>query len=504
MNRRSEVPLPISCDFSISECIVLLSMLVIFIESLKLDDLVICMPGKTEISKTIHRIDKRTSQPHALKKEWKKLMQAHPALRRSLFGKAAYLELKNRTRGCDISGLEKQGYLKSIWDFAGQKEYYALHDYLFPDMYNSCFFFVCSSRGLPDLKNPEGFKDEKTMREECTYWMKFLGSNSKVRIGEDGQRHLPHVVFVLTKVDTLDSDRRECSEANAKKVVKDLRSQFDGVVELYDTVQFVDACSDKDVKKLITVAKEVLEKILKRQTEYTVCQEVRKVLDRWSEDPENELKPVLKLDEFVELCQKQVERLVIQEPLENEVWSIVLAYLNDIGEIIYLKGLNFIVTKPRWFGVGVLGYLINAFKSAEERTGLLCHRPASRYQPQHEEGFLTRENMEILLKRSLKTTRLQGSVTTDELANLMIELEMCYKKDPNKTDSSLFMPALFDDDTDNAAQGRRQLEWKLNEGSVFIYLGRRLSCEEKSEEKPMTFLTPGFFPRWQVGLRCAK
>lgn len=47
-----------------------------------------------------------------------------------------------RTRGFDVLILKEPAPRKSLWDFAGQKEYYALHDYLFPDVTNSCFLYV--------------------------------------------------------------------------------------------------------------------------------------------------------------------------------------------------------------------------------------------------------------------------------------------------------------------------------------------------------------------------
>lgn len=240
--------------------------------------------------------------------------------------------------------------------------------------------------------------------------MKFIASNSKVRIGRDGQGlQLPHVVFVLTKNDTLDGMELANANADAKSVVKDLRSEFEGVLDLYERVQVVDARSAQDVTELLKVVKIVLRTTLETQKEYVVCEEVCEVLDRWS--GENKSKPVLKLDEYYELCQAHIKPPNPLIPVrEGQGQSrvgkdVILAYLNDLGDIISLKGLDFIVINPRWFGVGVLGSLINAFKGMEDTSGLLkCCRPKlpKRWVPP-EDGFVHRETMKALLKKSLET-----------------------------------------------------------------------------------------------------
>ncbi|CAM6106035.1 unnamed protein product [Calypogeia fissa] len=92
---------------------------------------------------------------------------------------------------------------------------------------------------------------------------------------------------------------------------------------------------------------------------------------------------------------------------------------------------------------------------------------------------------------------LQQIIPADKLIQLMIHLELCFEIEPENEESSLFIPAVFDDEMDSAAKGRRQLEWRLGRTGPFHYLGRRLECKDKS----LMFLTPGFFPRLQVHLR---
>lgn len=290
---------------------------------------------------------------------WKKGIKASPALRSFLFGKDAHRELPKLTRGFDILVLHKQHYLGSVWYFAGQKEYYALHDHLFPNVVNSCFLYVCSCRCPPDFQNPQGkVKDIISMRDECEYWIRFIASNSKPhQVEGSSMSQLPHVRFVLTHKDTLDDETLTISRQRADQVVGDLRVKFKDVISVSSTVEVVNAHSMKDVKRLMMLTSDTLGDILEHQTEYAVCKAVRDAMETWS--LQNQSKPVLGLAEFRDICTNNV---FPSAPLpfkdarlySSEGREAVLAYLNDVGDLIFPKGLDFVVANPRWFGVGVL------------------------------------------------------------------------------------------------------------------------------------------------------
>lgn len=468
----------------------------IFTETLQFD-LLICGTGKTAIRNTMERIDLGTPWSHHLNTGWNKFRQLLPSFQQLLLGRDADQELMGRTRGLDILTVRNQPFLKSVWDFAGQREYYALHDYLFPDVKNSCFLYVSSCRCPPDAQNPKGvIRDQRTIKEQCEYWMRFIASNSKPLQGGDcHDRQLPHVRFVLTNKDTLDAAELSTARQRAEVVVRDLIGVFRDVIELCETVEVVNAHSSKDVKRILTLTNESLETILAHKTEYALCDEVRNVLNRWSAN--NRFKPVLSVPDFYELREGRFS--LTDTPLP--VREALLPYFNDLGEIISPKGLNFIVVNPRWFGVGVLGSLIDAFKGEEELgqpktsdcTHLFRHRKQA-WELVHDNGYVDRKNMKELLKQSLHTTHLQQNISSDMLIELMIQLELCFEREQGNVDSSLFLPALFDDGKETAAKGERKLQWKLVRTGQLVYLGRRLECENNA----ITFLTPGFFPRLQV------
>lgn len=434
---------------------------------------------------------------HPCSRGWRKLSKA---LGRN--------ELADRTTGFDVVILKKQPFRTSVWDFGGQKEYYTLHDYLFPDISNSCFLYVCSPRYRPDRQNPEGrIKKQCFMREECEYWMRFIASNFKPRRGGDGSgRELSRVRFVLTNKDTLSSSRLDVAKQRAERVVVQLKEVFKDVIDLSETVDVVNAHSRKDVERLITLANASLKAILAHQTEYAMCEEVRTVLTGWS--AKNPSKPVLSLQEFYALCEGLVHpQAPTPKPSPKEDWDVALAYLNDLGDIIHPKGADFIVANPRWFGVGVLGVLIDAFRGDEAFrrpegscfTNLFSQRTHF-LNLEHDDGFVQRDSLKELLGRSLQAMHLKQSIPSEKFIEWMVQLEMGFEKEPGNANSSLFIPALFDDKTERSAKGIRPLEWKLERNGPLTYFGRRLECQNES----ITFLTPGFFPRLQVSARISN
>ncbi|KAL2636434.1 hypothetical protein R1flu_007913 [Riccia fluitans] len=506
--------------------------------------------GKSTICKTMRDNIHGTSCFDNWLLAFKRFVRKVPCIREILFGGQATRELDERTRGCEIVHLrdyDRQGTI-SVWDFAGLKEYYALHDYLFPSFKNSCFLYTCSVR-FPPYPNaqtagsqhrvPGGIKHRDDMREEFLYWMRFIAANSKRIPNADGQSGpLPRVILVLTNKDSLDFGSLNCSTRWAKDVVDEMRERFKDVVELQEEVEVIDAHSPEDVTHLFNVAGDSLEQLLELSTEYAVCEEVRLALQDWSD---KKSKPVLNMTDFRKLCEKRLQPNM--DPIEYRAAKLgttegqveVLAYLDYIGEIIYTQSLNLIVVNPRWFGMGVLGSLIDAFRGVQGKNwrGLVgalenCLSPsdnAMRFHHRH--GFVREEDFKEITKH------LEQHVDPDTLVKLMIQLDLCFKVEVDEEErevheytngsdslsmrtpllggfrgkrtngdikhkrSLLFIPALFDDDED--PEGMLKPEWSriLDTGEHhFQYIGRRLECEDKI----LTFLTPGFFPRLQVYL----
>ena len=64
---------------------------------------------------------------------------------RSIYGRkrdrARALFTGGRTQGIEVQAIEKDGIKVSLWDMAGQQEFHAFHDCMFPDIGTSSYQF---------------------------------------------------------------------------------------------------------------------------------------------------------------------------------------------------------------------------------------------------------------------------------------------------------------------------------------------------------------------------
>ena len=143
-----------------------------------------------------------------------------------------------------------------------------------------------------------------------------------------------------------------------------------------------------------------------------------------------------------------------------------------------MNGIRHIVLNPNWFCNEVMGRLID-----------FSNTKASKSTIPLDNGYTHRDSLENCLESIVKS-KVKGTLLVD----LMEAMHLCYKVTINNGVSSshvdgLFIPALLTDG------GVEKLQWRLsaipNVDDNFVYIGRRLECEDKDH----TFLTPGLFPR---------
>ena len=110
----------------------------------------------------------------------------HARKRHKLRRLLTYLHiLQNRTQGIEVRSITKDGIRLSLWDMAGQQEFHAFHDCMFPDtgasIYQtpSMFMFVWSPiRTLSNGRNGS-VKTAEEFKESFGYWLKFLASKRR-------------------------------------------------------------------------------------------------------------------------------------------------------------------------------------------------------------------------------------------------------------------------------------------------------------------------------------
>ncbi|XP_058081718.1 protein TORNADO 1 [Magnolia sinica] len=385
-----------------------------------------------------------------------------------------------RTEGIKINTLHDDDTKISIWDLAGQHEFYAFHDLMFPGHGSPSFFLIISSLfRKPDNREQ---KSPSEIEEDLVYWLRFIVSNSR-KAQTQSQAMLPNVTVVLTHFDKI-SQSSENLQLTVS-LIQRLRERFDGFVEFYPTVFTVDARSSGSVSKLTHHVRKTSKTILQRVPRvYEICNDLIRILSDWRS--ENHNKPALKWREFCELCQVKVPALRIRSR-HNDMDKVAMRRravansLHHTGEVIFFEELGFLILDCEWFCGEVLGRL----------TKLEVRKQSSA----EKNGFLSRKELEKILRGSLQSrvpgigSKVFENLEAGDLVRMMLKLELCYEQDPGNPDSLLLIPAILEE-----GRGRSQ-RWQLS-APYCVYAGRHLECDDSSH----MFLTPGFFPRLQVHL----
>ncbi|KAF3453354.1 hypothetical protein FNV43_RR03794 [Rhamnella rubrinervis] len=383
-----------------------------------------------------------------------------------------------RTVGMKIKTFKDEDTKISIWNLAGQHEFYSLHDIMFPGHGSASFFLIISSLfRKPSNREP---KTPLEIEEDLQYWLRFIVSNSRRAVQ---QCMLPNVTIILTHYDKINQPSQNLQAA--VNSIQRLRDKFQGFVDFYPTVFTVDARSSASVSKLTHHLRKTSKTILQRVPRiYQLCNDLIQILSDWRS--ENYNKPAMKWKEFDELCQGKVPALRIRSRHDNREKvemrrRAVATCLHHIGEVIYFDELGFLILDCEWFCGEVLGQLIRLdvrSRSSTERN-----------------GFISRKELEKILRGSLQSqipgmgSKVFENLEAGDLVRMMLKLELCYLQDPSDPISLLLIPSILEE-----GRGKPQ-RWQLSSPDC-LYAGRHLECDDSSH----MFLTPGFFPRLQVHL----
>lgn len=383
-----------------------------------------------------------------------------------------------RTEGMKIKTIQEESIKITMWNLAGQQEYFALHDLMFPGHGSPSFFFIITSLfRKPDNKQP---KSPEEIEEDLLYWLRFIVSNSR---RAKMQSLLPNITLVLTHFDKVTNNTSESLQPIINSIQR-VKERFGGFVEFYHTMFTVDARSSGSVSKLAHHLRKMSRTVVQRVPPiYQVCNDLMAILSDWR--AENQNKPAIRWKDFCDLCQMKVPTLKVKSRYDNlqkveKRRRAVASTLHRVGELIYFDGLEFLILDNDWFCGDVVGELMKF--------------SAKRSDPTDKIGFISRKELEKLLKKSLQSKLVPGmghktheNLTEGDLIKMMLILELCYEQEPGNPNSSMLIPAILEE-----GRGKSQ-KWPLSAANC-VYVGRHLECHDSSH----MFLTPGFFPRLQV------
>ncbi|CAM6015587.1 unnamed protein product [Sphagnum balticum] len=395
-------------------------------------------------------------------------------------------EWSKRTRGIEINVLlNKEDQKISLWDLAGQEEYHAFHDMMMPDLSSqgnaSFFLLVCNpfDRESGERKSPE------TIKEELRSWLRFISSNTKRSFNFP-----PHITIVITN-----ADKGFIHKEFVESDVKELAKQFRHYINLSSKPHTINAHSSSEARHVVEdVTKTCTSVLHKLPYVFGACVNVQHGLSDWIK--KHPYQPIVAMETFKnDIVAKKAPSLQAMSPMDTHDKNLnpheaVALFLHDAGEMIYFKDEDFVVVNPHWFCHQVMGHLIELRRHVE-KLELTTTFPG---------GFMTMAQIESLLKSSFKNATQWVGINEanifQHLIQLMIKMDLAYKDD---VANRLFVPATLEFKAD-VARGERRLQWSVEFGvqANYIYIGRRLQCQDED----VTTLTPGFFPRVQVVLKC--
>ena len=263
------------------------------------------------------------------------------------------LATQGRTQGIEVGALKKDGIKVSLWDMAGQPEFHAFHDCMFPDIGTgsfqlpSMFVFVWSPI---DSKSSEkgAVKNEKNFEASFRYWLRFLAS--KCRQSNIALR----VMVVFTRADQMVS-----ASSALSPFIDSLRSDFKGVIDIFNPPFDVYARKKDSVKPIaehiFVIAKDMLQGI----QVYIMWTQIHKRLWKHSKKTNQ---GVITWEKFGEICYP------FHFPNDDAKLKAIALCLNESGNIIYINGFSHIILNPNWFCNQVMGGLINFSKSKASKS----------------------------------------------------------------------------------------------------------------------------------------
>ncbi|OAE18532.1 hypothetical protein AXG93_625s1220 [Marchantia polymorpha subsp. ruderalis] len=423
--------------------------------------------GKTQLRKTLMRIN-------------------HSWLHRSrLFNKWNILR---RTRGIEVEFLQNNDKMQiSVWDLAGQWMFRTLQNVLFSQTNNFCVFLFVYS---PFCEETSSNKPDSCFETELEDWLSFITSSIKVT-----GRDLPQVFVVISHKDKA----RYSSLSWAQSIFEKLTQRFANFVDLRPVQEWfhVDARSKKQVIPLNNHIFENFNKLLREKSPQVpkLCSQLTSLLV--IETKKKRSFPLWPSQFFYEFCAPSLTQFIPSSYAHSvdhsRIMESIISYLNDIGYIIYIPNLNYIIVNPNWLTNTFLGELIalgQDFQAQESKSSIRTSSYSSM------DGFVSESVFARLIEEFLeKQPHGQRGVEREELENILVNLDLCFKLEDT---SQYFIPSFIPEHAskeDQKHQEEAHLEsmyWE-NRSETSQFVGIRIQCQD---ERTMS-LTAAFFPRFQ-------
>ncbi|BFI11096.1 hypothetical protein MPTK1_3g20530 [Marchantia polymorpha subsp. ruderalis] len=395
-----------------------------------------------------------------------------------------------RTTGIEVEFLE---YLQhnerrqiSIWDLAGQEIFRTLQNVLFPRTSNFFLFLFVYN---PFCEKTSSNKEDSCFQTELEDWMSFISSNIKV----DGHNR-PQVLVVISHKDK----SKIISVTWAESIVNKLSKPFAEYVDIHP-IQECFHVNARKKKQVIPLKNHIFEIFTKLWSEKfpqvpTLCSQLSSRLV--TNTKKNRNCPLWRIQNFHKFCAPTFKEFIpsyfvhtddpsssVHTDDHSRITNSMISYLNDIGSIVHIPKLDYIIVDPNWLTNTLLGKLVALGQNFQaQKTG--CCRNNSYTQG----GFVSDSVFTGLIKEFLrKQPQRQRGVNKEAIEGILISLDLCFKEEDT---SQYFIPSFI---PENASMEEQKLAWG-NRNMKSEFVGIRIQCKD---ERTMS-LTAAFFPCFQV------
>ncbi|OAE26844.1 hypothetical protein AXG93_2465s1020 [Marchantia polymorpha subsp. ruderalis] len=392
---------------------------------------------------------------------------------------------KFRTKGIEVEFLQNDKDMQiSVWDLAGQWIFRTLQNVLFPQTNHFCVFLFVYS---PFCKKTSSNKPDSCFRTELEEWLRFISSSTKVT-----GHHLPQVIVVISHKDKT----RYPSLTWARSIVEELTKRFANFVDLRQEFFHVDARNNKQVIPLKSHVFKIFEKLLSDESPQIphLCFQLTSLLVK--NIKKSRSRPLWPSEEFYAFCAPSLAQHIPSSAFHStdhsRIMDSIISYLNDVGSIIYIPNLDFIIVDPNWLTNTFLGELIALGQHFQADDSESADDTMSSEPYTSRDGFVSESVFAGLIEEFLaKHPHVQEGVDEKVLEDILINLDLCFKlEDP----SQYFIPSFIPEHASTEEQKPQELAWETrDETSQFV--GIRIQCQDTRRMS----LTAAFFPCFQVG-----
>ncbi|BFI43185.1 hypothetical protein MPTK2_8g15897 [Marchantia polymorpha subsp. ruderalis] len=396
-----------------------------------------------------------------------------------------------RTKGIEVEYLQNNDRSQiSIWDLAGQGIFRTLQNVIFPQSNNFCIFLFVYSPFREEDSSWNGTvfsaeKEEDCFETELEEWLCFITSSTRIT-----GHSLPQVLVVITHKDKVPYSSLKWAE----NIIGTLTKRFANFVDLHQEVFHLDARKKKEVIPLQNHIFENFKNLLCEKSPRVpqLCSHLYCLLV--SNTKKNRSCPLLPSKDFNEICAPSLTEFVPSSSTHSvgheRIMSAIISYLNDVGSIISIPNLDYIIVDPNWLTYTLLGKLVALGQNFQP----IKSRSFERSAYASKDGFVSEIVFVRLMEEFLrKQPHGQGGVTTQVLEDILINLDLCFKVEDT---SQYFIPSFIPEHANTEDQKPQELAWETRDkNSQFV--GIRIQCQDA---RTMA-LTAAFFPCFQMFMR---